>query len=127
MQRTRFLTLIACQMLSVVGIALLSMVAACADDDDEAFLPRLVVSSTIPGNGDLNPYGVAFVPYNFPKGGSIVPGDVLISNSMEPSRHRLRPAPAAMRSRSLPASSPASARRSAYCEVGLSLSAMCRR
>jgi hypothetical protein len=47
---------------------------------EETFLPRLVVSSTIPANGDLNPYGVAFVPQNFPRGGSIAPGDVLISN-----------------------------------------------
>jgi hypothetical protein len=38
------------------------------------------VSSTIPANGDLNPYGVAFVPQDFPGGGTIAPGDVLISN-----------------------------------------------
>jgi hypothetical protein len=44
------------------------------------FLPRLVTSSTVPANGDLNPYGVAFVPQGFPPGGSIAPGDVLISN-----------------------------------------------
>lgn len=37
-------------------------------------------TSTIPGNGDLNPYGVAFVPDDFPFGGSIAPGDVLVSN-----------------------------------------------
>ena len=36
--------------------------------------------STIPGNGDLNPYGVAFVPAGFPSGGSISEGDVLVSN-----------------------------------------------
>jgi hypothetical protein len=51
-----------------------------ATEDETAFLPRLVVSSTIPANGDLNPYGVAFIPQNFPGGGSIAPGDVLISN-----------------------------------------------
>jgi hypothetical protein len=39
-----------------------------------------VVSSTIPANGDLNPYGVTFVPRSFPGGGAIAPGDVLISN-----------------------------------------------
>ncbi len=31
-------------------------------------------------NGDLNPYGVAFVPDGFPSGGVISPGDVLVSN-----------------------------------------------
>jgi hypothetical protein len=46
----------------------------------EAFLPQYRVSSTIPANGDLNPYGVAFVPAGFPSGGIISPGDVLVSN-----------------------------------------------
>jgi uncharacterized protein (TIGR03118 family) len=36
--------------------------------------------STIPSNGDLNPYGVAFVPPDFPSGGKINPGDILVSN-----------------------------------------------
>jgi hypothetical protein len=80
MQRKRFLTRIAYQVLSIAGIVSLSMAAAYADDGEGPFLPRLVVSSTIPANGDLNPYGVAFVPQNFPGGGSIAPGDVLISN-----------------------------------------------
>jgi hypothetical protein len=41
--------------------------------------PRVV--STVPANGDLNPYGVAYVPTGFPttKGG-LVPGDILVSN-----------------------------------------------
>ena len=52
-----------------------------ADDDDRAFLPGPVrVVSTSPSNGDLNPYGVAFVPPGFPIGGTINPGDVLVSN-----------------------------------------------
>jgi hypothetical protein len=62
MQRKRFLAIIAYQMLSVAGIASLSMAAAHTDDGEGAFLPRLVVSSTVPANGDLNPYGVAVVP-----------------------------------------------------------------
>jgi hypothetical protein len=45
-----------------------------------AFIPRLANSSTIPANGDLNPYGVAFVPEGFPAGGAISAGDVLVSN-----------------------------------------------
>jgi hypothetical protein len=66
--------------LSLAGIGLWSIATAQADDHGKAFLPRLIVSSTIPANGDLNPYGVAFVPEGFPKGGAISPGDVLVSN-----------------------------------------------
>jgi uncharacterized protein (TIGR03118 family) len=36
--------------------------------------------TTVPPNGDVNPYGVAFVPKDFPSGGAINPGDVLVSN-----------------------------------------------
>ena len=36
--------------------------------------------STVPANGDLNPYGVAFVPSGFPSGGLLNPGDILVSN-----------------------------------------------
>jgi hypothetical protein len=46
----------------------------------DAFIPKLVNSSTIPDNGDLNPYGVAFVPKGFPAGGLIAAGDVLAAN-----------------------------------------------
>jgi len=50
-----------------------------------ALLPELPVSNlvtgtTIPANGDVNPYGVAFVPKGFAKGGTIATGDVLVSN-----------------------------------------------
>ena len=45
-----------------------------------AFIPQLVNSSTIPANGDLNPYGVAFVPEGFASGGTLSTGDVLVSN-----------------------------------------------
>ena len=38
-------------------------------------------TTTVPAtNGDLNPYGVAFVPEDFPSGGTIGPGDVLVAN-----------------------------------------------
>jgi len=46
----------------------------------QRFIPDIIMSSTIPANGDLNPYGVAFVPLNFPEGGAISPGDILVSN-----------------------------------------------
>ena len=58
----------------------LSAAIAPAAHAEEAFLPRSITSSTIPANGDLNPYGVAFVPRRFPSGGAIEAGDVLVSN-----------------------------------------------
>jgi DNA-binding beta-propeller fold protein YncE len=60
-------------------LGLLAAFAASAQAE-QAFIPRLVNSSTIPANGDLNPYGVAFVPEGFPAGGAIAAGDVLVSN-----------------------------------------------
>ena len=53
---------------------------ATSAEQERAFIPRLVNSSTIPVNGDVNPYGVAFVPEGFPSGGTIAAGDVLVSN-----------------------------------------------
>jgi hypothetical protein len=38
------------------------------------------VLSTVPTNGDVNPYGVAFVPPSFPTGGLLDAGDILVSN-----------------------------------------------
>ena len=50
-------------------------------DPDHAFLPNPVRSvSTVPTSGDLNPYGVAFVPSSIAAGGVIQPGDILVSN-----------------------------------------------
>jgi type 1 fimbria pilin len=68
----------------VAGLSLLAVVSAAADEPggslgQRPFIPRLVNSSTIPTNGDVNPYGVAFVPEGFPAG-SIRFGDVLVSN-----------------------------------------------
>ena len=42
------------------------------------FLPLQV--STSPSNGDLNPYGLAFVPFQFSSGGNLRQGQMLISN-----------------------------------------------
>jgi hypothetical protein len=36
--------------------------------------------STIPANGDVNPYAAAVVPVGFPAGGLLHPGDILVSN-----------------------------------------------
>ena len=51
-------------------------------DADDPFLPSPVRSaSTVPGNGDVNPYGVAFIKNNFQTGsGPLQDGDVLVSN-----------------------------------------------
>src|SRR5208337_132475 len=43
-------------------------------------LPPTKTASTVPSNGDLNPYGVAFVPSDFPQDGLLRPGNVLVSN-----------------------------------------------
>jgi len=61
------------------GLLLTSPLLAPAEDLN-AFIPKLVNSTTVPLNGDVNPYGVAFVPEGFPTGGAIAAGDVLVSN-----------------------------------------------
>jgi hypothetical protein len=66
---------------AVVISCLVCSAAVMAEDDDHPFLPTQVRAvSTVPTNGDQNPYGVAFVPPGFPGGGLISPGDILISN-----------------------------------------------
>lgn len=59
--------------------------AMATDGKGHAIIPRLSATptfsaSTVPPNGDLNPYGVAFVPDGFPTGGPLEPGDILVSN-----------------------------------------------
>ena len=67
----------------VVGAA---AVGACllASFPAEAVTPVLPLPattvSTVPANGDVNPYGVAFVPPGVPAGGLLQKGDVLVSN-----------------------------------------------
>jgi predicted outer membrane repeat protein len=46
--------------------------------DTHAVTPT--IASTVPGNGDVNPYGVFFVPQGFPAGGALQPGDLLVAN-----------------------------------------------
>jgi len=61
----------------------LSGAATASDHHRELipFLPNPVQTvSTVPANGDQNPYGVAFVPNGFPGGGKANPGDILVSN-----------------------------------------------
>jgi hypothetical protein len=76
--------------LSVVRRCLFSAAAAFAlahsaiadpDDQMQQILPfQTITASTIPANGDVNPYGVSFVPRTFPGGGVLSPGDILVSN-----------------------------------------------
>ena len=50
------------------------------DRDDPPFLPSTLTVSTVPTNGDVNPYGVAFVPRDYKGGGLLAAGDILVSN-----------------------------------------------
>src|SRR5215472_6167625 len=72
---------------TVLGIGLLISLATSAFSADGASSPIIPPSgspilsvSTDSGNGDGNPYGVAFVPVGFPPGGPLRAGDVLVSN-----------------------------------------------
>src|SRR6516162_9332387 len=51
---------------------------AFADGFFGPFLPLQV--STVPGNGDTTPYGLAFVPNGFPEREAISTGTLLVSN-----------------------------------------------
>ena len=55
-----------------------AMPTAFAQSSFKPFLPLQV--STIPSNGDTTPYGLAFVPRDFPDGATITPGQLLVSN-----------------------------------------------
>jgi hypothetical protein len=51
---------------------------AFADSFFGPFLPLQV--STVPSNGDTTPYGLAYVPPDFPNNGAISTGELLVSN-----------------------------------------------
>jgi hypothetical protein len=65
-------------LLGAIALLPLRQALADAEDKDAQIIP--VQSSTVPSNGDQNPYGVAFVPPGFPQGGKLNPGDILVSN-----------------------------------------------
>ena len=64
--------------LAVTGFATLAVA------DRSGVLEKLSATpasgSTVPANGDVNPYGIAFVPPGFPPGGVLKPGDVIVAN-----------------------------------------------
>jgi hypothetical protein len=72
------------------GMPLAATLLACVPANAQAarhqpVIPQLTFpapmqDSTVPANGDVNPYGVAFVPEGFPRGGPLNPGDIIVSN-----------------------------------------------
>ncbi len=67
----------------ILGILGLSMSPVAARAGGEVLRQLIPVqASTVPANGDQNPYGVAFVPEGFPQeaGTLIQPGNILVSN-----------------------------------------------
>ncbi len=70
--------------ISALSLVLLCGVFAAGSAEDailsELSTTNLVSTATVPANGDVNPYGVAFVPRQFPHGGLLSRGDVLVSN-----------------------------------------------
>jgi hypothetical protein len=67
--------------LGTVALAAFAIVPAAQAGTQSSFIGQFhkikTIASTVPGNGDVNPYGVAVVPTNV---GSEVEGDVLVSN-----------------------------------------------
>ena len=64
------------------GIVLFAVFSGTPSSDAGVFLPeQFTIFSTVPPNGDLNPYGVAYVPQGFQSGtGPLRPGQVIVSN-----------------------------------------------
>jgi hypothetical protein len=82
MLRTRGMTGWRKTLTAVAMLASATGICAAQHHDDDAFLPNPVRDvTTVPANGDVNPYGVAFVPDRFQTGsGPLKPGDILVSN-----------------------------------------------
>ncbi len=64
--------------IKTAAAALLSLSATLASA--QSIFPLSPTVSTIPSNGDVNPYGVAFTPSRVPAASVLKPGDVLVSN-----------------------------------------------
>jgi hypothetical protein len=71
--------------LSTLPLLLICCSALAQNPSQQPIIPNLPAVptrtvSTIPANGDINPYGVAFVPEGFPEDSELKPGDILVSN-----------------------------------------------
>jgi hypothetical protein len=81
MRPTRRFAAIAAIVTATAGLLAGSGIAATAANASDTFIGPLnhtkVIASTIPANGDVNPYGVAVVPRST---GRLYRGDVLVSN-----------------------------------------------
>ena len=77
-------TTVGMRQLPVILFGLLAGVSAAGSSEEsilsELSTATLVTTTTVPSNGDVNPYGVAFVPRQFPQGGLLSHGDILVSN-----------------------------------------------
>lgn len=78
-------SLLSMSAVALLAIAALPVFAGNGGDQDRPIVPQLTATptqsvSTVPQNGDINPYGVAFVPRDFPRGGPLRPGDILVAN-----------------------------------------------
>ncbi|WP_082716188.1 hypothetical protein [Burkholderia sp. BDU5] len=62
------------------GIVALSSALAWAGGNETILPPSSMTTSTVPANGDVNPYGIAFVPSGVPSWSTLKPGDVVVSN-----------------------------------------------
>jgi len=62
------------------GLVALSLGTVPANAQQTILPPQSATSSTVPANGDLNPYGIAFVPAGVPAWSTLKPGDVVVSN-----------------------------------------------
>jgi hypothetical protein len=63
-----------------LALALVSGTAALAQQTQPVLPPPPPLVSTVPVNGDVNPYGVAFVPPHVSAGLTLRPYDILVSN-----------------------------------------------
>ncbi|WP_028214840.1 hypothetical protein [Paraburkholderia mimosarum] len=65
--------------MSGIGLVVLSLGSTIAGAEG-ILPPTSTVASTVPNRGDVNPYGIAFVPSGVPAWSTLHPGDVLVSN-----------------------------------------------
>ncbi|WP_185715841.1 hypothetical protein [Burkholderia sp. Bp9004] len=76
----RTMTRTLCRAACGAGLVALSSAFAWAGGNDAILPVSSVTASTVPANGDINPYGIAFVPRGVPSWSTLKPGDVVVSN-----------------------------------------------